>query len=208
MMNSTILNNKSTSYFWSFFDLILMTVFTSLSIYRGDATVFYVLYLFWWYEFLNIAVNQIFDKVYKRTNPQSIPSIHKIGPLFMMFIYLILIIVFFGIIANWRNYDLIAINVETLFFKSFYFNLNLLFIFVELVIKNLRAKNNLAVTYGLSGNMIVLHISIILGAIMLFFVVNQFPEIFSPDQFFASLLILFPFLLLRFVAQYLQIKKK
>jgi len=208
MISGIFSNKQGSRYLWVFLDFTAMTTFTALAIFDGAATVFYVLYLFWWYEFLNITINQIFDKVFKRERPSDSKRMDIVGPLFMMIIYLIFIIVFFGMIAIWSNRDLLYLNIETLIFKNFYFNLNLLFILVELVYRNIQEKNRMAIKYGISSNMVVLHISIILGALLLFFVINKYPETFTPDKVLASLLILTPFLLLRFIAQYLQAKRK
>ncbi len=208
MISSIFSNKQSSGNFWTFIDFAVMTTFTVLSIFDGTATVFYVLYLFWWYEFLNISINQIFDKVYKRERPSDAHVMNRVGPIFMMFVYIIFIIVFFGVIAVWKNRDLLDLNIETFLFKNFYFNLNLLFILVELIYRNVQEKNRMAIKYGVSSNIVVLHVSIILGVLLLYFVVNKHPESFAPDKVLASLLILIPFLLLRLITQLLQAKRK
>ncbi len=208
MISGIFSSKQGSGKFWTFIDFAVMTTFTALSIFDGTATVFYVLYLFWWYEFFNISINQIFDRVYKRKRPTDAHAMNRVGPIFMMFVYIIFIIVFFGGIAVWRNRDLLDLNIETFLFKNFYFNLNLLFILVELIYRNVQEKNRMAIKYGISSNMVVLHVSIILGVLLLYFVVNKHPETFAPDKVFASLLILIPFLLLRLITQSLQTKRK
>ena len=49
----------------------------------------------------------------------------------------------------------------------------------------------------LSGRMLVLHLSIIMGAVISFMVVRKFPQFFTPDNLWGSVLVSVPFLLLK-----------
>ncbi|MBD3749335.1 MAG: hypothetical protein IE931_07560 [Sphingobacteriales bacterium] len=48
-------------------------------------------------------------------------------------------------------------------------------------------------------NTIVLHISIIVGAVLMFFVVKNYPDVFMPDNLWGSVIIILHFLLLKIV---------
>lgn len=185
-------------------DIIIMTFLTALSIYNEQATVFYIIYLFWWHEFLSFVINSFFDKLYKRKK-EVVPNN---STSFLLTIYLIFIIVIFGIIANWNNQDAVITNLGVMFFKNLYFNINLLFIITEICFYNIQNNHKIPAqaNSGFTANMIVLHISIILGAFALFFVVRKFPEIFTTENTWASLLIISPFLLLRFIVQMYRLK--
>jgi uncharacterized membrane protein len=65
------------------------------------------------------------------------------------------------------------------------------------------------VSFGaFTPNMLVLHVSIILGVILMLFIVRNFPETFTPTNLLGSVLIIFPFLVIRAFALYLRIRYK
>lgn len=198
MMLSKIINRDLREY--GRVDILMMTVLTALSVYNGQASVFYIIYLFWWNEALTVIIGRIFDKIYKREKSQ-IETVIGFGSLFMLGIYWVFILVFFGFIANWENPETIHVNLEILFFKNIYFDLNLIFIILQLCSYNIVHKNSLKPITGLTANMIVLHISIILGGLIMFFVVLRYPETFTPENLWGSICIIAPFLLLRFIVQ-------
>lgn len=178
-----------------------------MSVYDGKSTVFYIIYLFWWNEVLSIFLNAVFDKIYRR--PKQPNEFSTGNPTRMLlFIYWFFIIIIFGLIANWDSKEAMGTNFEIMFFKNIYFNLNLLFIITEISFFNIQYKNSLPAqaSSGITANMIILHISIILGAFLLFLVVKNFPNVFTPENTWASILIISPFLLLRFLVQLYKLK--
>lgn len=200
-----IIDKNSSVYGW--LDIVVMTILTIMSVYAGQSTVFYIIYLFWWNEVLSHVINTFFDKLYKR--PKQPNEFSKGNPTrLLLFIYWFFIVIIFGLIANWGNVEAVGTNVEVMFFKNIYFNLNLLFIITELSFFNIQYKNSVPAkgSTGITGNMIILHISIILGAFLLFLVVKNFPNVFTPENTWASLLIIAPFLLLRFLLQLYKLK--
>lgn len=184
-------------------DIAVMTAFTALSVYNGQATIFYIVYLFWWNEFLSIIINTLFDKLYKRKKEPA-DSTSNDPSAFLLIIYWVFIVVIFGLVANWNDKEAMMTNFGVLFFKNLYFNLNLLFIVWEACFLNVQYKGTISAQSrnGFTANMIVLHISIILGAFVLFGVVRQFPHIFTPANKWGSVLVITPFLLLRFLVQF------
>jgi len=119
-----------------------------------------------------------------------------------MGIYFVFIVVFFGLMANWENKNIMIINFEILWFQNWFFNLNLLFVLFERVYIH-KAKLPVKVSFGsFTPNMIVLHVAIILGALILFFIVKNYPEIFTPNNLWGSVLIVMPFLLSKRLVQY------
>lgn len=178
-------------------DLLIFLFLTGFSILNGQTTVFYILYLFWWYEWLRIIVDKFAYKknpnaVFQKTQGDSL--LHSVIP---MLIYLVFIIVFFGIIANWQNKEITIINAGILTFHNLFFNLNLVFILFERLVLHW-TKQPLQVSFGaFTSNMIILHISIVLGALLMFFVIRKYPQIFVPENLWGSVIIISPFLLLR-----------
>ncbi|WP_426430875.1 hypothetical protein ACPX19_00590 [Winogradskyella sp. HB-48] len=184
-------------------DFLIFTILTALSIGYGQTTVFYVIYFFWWNEFIRIIIRSLFYRHNKGSRENQIGSKFMFGSLFMMFIYLVFIIVFFGIVANWNHSEITLTNMEILFFKNWFFNLNLVFVIIEHIYINLNKETITASIGHFTSNMVVLHISIILGGIIMFFIVKPFPETFSPDNLWTSVLIILPFLLLKMGMQFM-----
>ncbi|MCB0399899.1 MAG: hypothetical protein KDD26_09820 [Winogradskyella sp.] len=189
-------------------DFLIFTLLTALSIGYGQTTVFYVIYFFWWNEFIRIIVRSLFYRHNKGSRENQIGSNFMFGSLFMMFIYLVFIIVFFGIVANWDHSEITLTNMEILFFKNWFFNINLLFVIIEHIYINLNKEAITASIGHFTSNMVVLHISIILGGVIMFFIVKPFPETFSPDNLWTSVLIILPFLLLKMGMQFIFSPKK
>lgn len=183
-------------------DFLIFTILTALSIGYGQTTVFYIIYFFWWNEFIRIVVRSLFYKHNKSSKENQIGSKFMFGSLFMMFIYLVFIIVFFGLIANWNNSDITLTNMKILFFQNWFFNINLLLVLLEHIYINLNEDKTIESIGHFTSNMLVLHISIILGGIIMFFIVKPFPETFSPDNLWTSVLIILPFLLLKMGMQF------
>ena len=119
------------------------------------------------------------------------------GPLFIMGIYFVFIVIFFGFIANWGNENLTIVNLEILMFKNWFFNANLLFILIERIYLHY-SKPAIGVSNGhFTANMLVLHISIVLGGLIMFFIVKRYPETFTPQNLWGSVIVVLPFLLLK-----------
>lgn len=199
-MNKIFSNQIKNHRIW---EVSIFTLLTSLSILNGQTTIFYLINFFWWSEFLRIIIDDLFSPYNENAvivNPQNDSLM---GSLFQMGIYYIFIVVFFGLITNFNNTDLLITNMSILLFKNWYFNLNLIYLIIERVLIH-QSKQKLEIYSGIfTPNMIVLHISIILGALILFFVVKKYPDTFTPSNLWGSLLIILPFLLLRIVMQYL-----
>ncbi len=200
--------NKTNGFFhhalvhYRKWDFLIFTLLTILSLLNGQTTVFYLIYFFWWNELIRI----ILDKICFRHNPNAILVSDKKARAFesviQMGIYFIFIVVFLGFLANWKNTVLLMINMDILFFQNAFFNINLILVAVERIYLH-KAKQPLKVNFGsFTPNMIVLHISIILGAVLMFFVVRNLPDIFTPTNLWGSVIIILPFLLLKLAISY------
>lgn len=183
----------------SYSEIFIFSILTLLSILNGQSTVFYVIYFFWFNELICICVD-IFFKRYIRKEKEY--GVFSLGSLFLMGIYATFIIVFFGFIAGWENEEMIFLNMEVLFFQNWFFNINLIFVLVKRIYLNKTTKTNKIAFGGFTANMIILHISIILGGVLMFFVVKPYPNFFSPDNLLGSVIIILPFFMLKIIAQY------
>ncbi len=187
-------------------DFITFTVLTLFAVLSGQTTVFYIIYFFWWNELIRIVVDML---CYKRNRnavyEKGVPAHFVFGSFFQMGIYWVFILVFFGFMANWHNTAITTTNMEILFFQNWFFNGNLIFVLLQRLYLH-KTQQPLTVRFGtFTPNMIVLHISIIVGAVLMFFVVKIFPEVFTPDNLWGAVIIILPFLFLRMGMQYLTV---
>lgn len=181
-------------------DFIIFLSLTLLAVLNGQTTVFYLIYFFWWSALIQLVV----DFSYRNWNKNAIrekDGQFEFGSLFLMGIYWVFIVVFFGFIAGSNHQDIIYANMQVLFFQNWFFNGNLIFILIERVFLH-KTQQPVRIYLGaFSPNAIVLHISIIVGGVVMFFVVKNYPETFTPENRWGSLLIVLPFLFLKMLMQ-------
>jgi|SRR5690606_816397 len=184
-------------------DFLLFAVMTLLSVLNGQTTVFYLLYFFWWNELIRLVVDRL---CYKR-NPNAVyeDGLSKgFGEsLFLMGMYWAFLVVVFAFIAGAYSTEIIIANMAVLFFHNWFFNLNLLFVLLERIYLH-RIQQPLNIYFdAFNPNTMVLHIAIIVGAALMFFIVKAYPKIFTPENRWGSALIALPFLLLKMGVQFL-----
>ncbi|MCW5913485.1 MAG: hypothetical protein KIT66_02660 [Chitinophagaceae bacterium] len=182
-------------------DFLIFTVLTLLSVVNGQSTVFYLLYFFWWNELIRLLVDRL---CYKR-NKNVVYEGGKTGSffqsLFLMAIYWVFLVVIFGFIAASDSTEIMIANMQVLFFHNWFFNANLVFVLLQRWYLH-KTRQPLRIYFeAFNPNTIVLHISIIVGAVLMFFVVRKYPEIFTPENRWGSALIILPFLLLKMLMQ-------
>lgn len=178
-------------------DFILFAVLTLLSVWSGQTTVFYLLYFFWWNELIRLVV----DKLCYKRNPNAVyEDGHGKGfgeSLFLMGIYWVFLVVVFGFIAGADSTEIIIANMRVLLFHNWFFNINLIFVLLERLYLH-KTQQPLQIYFeAFNPNTIVLHISIIVGAVLMFFLVREYPDTFTPENRWGSALIALPFLLLK-----------
>src|SRR5690606_8738231 len=112
--------------------------------------------------------------------------------LFLMGIYWVFLVVIFGFIAGADSTEIIIANMAVLFFHNWFFNLNLLFVLLERIYLH-RIQQPLNIYFdAFNPNTMVLHIAIIVGAALMFFIVKAYPKIFTPENRWGSALIALP----------------
>lgn len=195
--------NKKHKILGEYLSLIVMTCITIMAIYSKQITVFYIIYLFWCDEFLKT----IFDGLRYRFKKEQIQNptnyiLNIKNRFFMLLIYLVFIIVCFGLILDWNNTDLILGNFEVFFFKNTLFNISLItFLLREIYLY----KNNQLVLNShhlLSSGIITLHISLILGIMLSFLIKKEFVVF----ENYAAVFAIIPFLLLKLYFEIQEIK--
>lgn len=177
--------------------LVAMTVFTLIAIAKGQITVFYVIYLFWWDELLKT----IFDVVALVTKHRQIPDSKSFrfslqGRFFFLAIYIVFIVVFFGFLIDHDQGQQMIDNLEIFFFKNPWFTFTIIGFFIRELSEFLtQSENEIHSLDTLSPGIITLHISIILGGFLFgFFTWNKDATI---DIALTRIALILPFLLLK-----------
>ncbi|OJU74733.1 MAG: hypothetical protein BGO09_08245 [Bacteroidetes bacterium 47-18] len=177
---------------------ILLLLLTSLwGVVQGEVTVFYIIYLFWFQELVRTVINVGY--AYANGMEDGTKPIIKdwYGNFFILFVYVIFIILLFGFMLNWGNLPLMSINMQTLFFRNWSFNINLVLFAVQYFLYRKHTGTQDFDLKIFNRNHIILHVSIITGALLQMMVVKKYPEYFSGDVLWGSALVVMPFLLLK-----------
>lgn len=177
---------------------ILTFLLTTLwGVMQGEVTVFYIIYLFWFQELIRTVINVGYAYA---TGMQdgSRPVIKDwFGNFFILLVYVIFVILLFGFMLNWGNRHSMSINVQTLFFRNWSFNTNLILFAVPYFLYRKHTGTQDFDVKIFNRNHIILHVSIIAGALLQMMVVKKYPEYFSGDILWGSALVVLPFLLLK-----------
>lgn len=180
-------------------------VFSVIALVNQEISVFYMLYLFWWQELISIF-GSVFSKI-KKGFP-FFKSLKSLGQsLFLMGIYFVFIVVMFGFVFSFRNEKLFSIFAEVLMFMNVSFNLNLLVALVLMLVKVFQDQIVHEDHEIFSSNMIVLHISIILGAGLHFLIKDYFDDSFDSKSIVPYVVSAVPFLILKTVFEYYKNKE-
>lgn len=172
-------------------------LFTIIALINKEITVFYMLYLFWWQALIEILTH--FGFQLKNNLPFNIAWKANHSAFFLMGLYFVFIVILFGIVFSFSNFDLFALNAQILVFRNIPFALNVI-LSLSLALTKLftqETDEGADVGFGIfSTKMIILHISIILGAFIHFGIKHYYPESFE-DSIYPYILFAVPFLLLR-----------
>ncbi len=180
----------------NFLSLLIMTAITIASLYTKQSTVFYILYLFWFDEF----IRAVFSKLSYHFNKKEIEDPVKFRlnlkeKFFFLFVYFVFIFVFFGLVIDRNDFSLIAINFSVLAFQNSFFNFSIItFLLRELYLyrNNSVVENKVDI---ISVRIVILHISIILG--ILFWVLSTQKYQFMVE--YSNIIAIVPFLLLKLI---------
>ncbi|MFD0990654.1 hypothetical protein ACFQ1R_11140 [Mariniflexile jejuense] len=197
--------NTKTPKIAEYLSLFVMTTITILAIYNKQISVFYILYLFWIDEFLKT----VFDRLryqFKRSqiqNPEAFFSNTK-NRLFFLMIYIVFIIVFFGLMIDWNNTDLVLGNFEVFFFKNALFNFSLITFLLREIYLYINNNSYTEAHHLISKGIITLHVSLILGMFIWFLIKKEFIVFENYVTVFAII----PFLLLKVFFEFQEIRER
>ena len=186
---------KITSKILQRADVILFLFITLLAIFKGQATVFYIVYLFWFQEFIRTMIDLSYLLIKKKRSTEKILEIRSaFSNFFLMFIYWVFIVVTFGLILNFSNKNLLRENILIFLFRNWYFNSSLLLFAIQHLIYRFSLKNKEVSIVVFNRRHIILHLSILLGAVVQHFLVPKLP---IDQNAWMSVFVILPFLLLK-----------
>jgi hypothetical protein len=187
---NTFTNNKVAKYT----SLFVILALTLVEVYYKQTSIFYVLYLFWFDEFIKTVFERITYTFKKEKIENPIKFLQNVkNKFFMLFVYFIFIVIVFGLVIDRNDFDLIGINLTVLTFQNTFFNFSIVaFILREFYLYINISKSN-DDNYSVSNGIIILHISIILGIFSWFLLIKK---IHVPLEFIGIISIT-PFLLLK-----------
>ena len=185
-------SNKIINYV----SLLAMTLFTVYSILDKQFTVFYILFLFWCDEFVRTLFD-LLNYFFRKNNIENlfVYLSNVKSRVFFLGVYLVFIIVVFGLIIDWNNTDLILQNLFVLFFKDWLFNLTILIFIIREFYFYQKNKSQLKPKHLFSNGIIILHVSILLGVLFWFISAQKIP--FFKE--YATVISIVPFLLLKII---------
>lgn len=188
-----------------YFSLFVTIAITIIAIYNKQTTVFYIVYLFWWDELIKTGFDRLryHFKKDQLQNPAEYLSNSK-SRLFMLVIYWVFIFVFFCLILDWNNTDLILENFTVLFFRNPLFNFTLGSIFLRELYLYLNKIPYTEVHHLLSRGIITLHVSLILGIFISFFIKRDYKFL----ENYTAIATIVPFLLFKIYFEIQEIKDK
>lgn len=186
--------NISSNKIINYASLFSMTLITVFSIINQETTVFYLLFLFWCDEFIRTLFDGFGYFFCKKNVDNASRYLSRVkSRYFLLFVYLIFIIIVFGLLIDWKNGDLVIDNLSILFFKNSLFNYTVLTFLVRESFLFFNNKNQLEAKSIVSKGIIILHISLVLG-IFFWFISSQKLDFFKE---YATLISIVPFLILK-----------
>lgn len=185
-------------HFYPPINLILSILLPAIGILQGSTTVFYIVYLFWWQELLASILDGIFYYRWRTHTPEYRGPNPFWARLFLLFIYFTFIIVLFGLMSSLHNDRVMALNIEVFVFRNWIFNISIIGILLNEFWMRKSLDTPPEIKFDpFGGRMIVLHISIILGGLVLMALSRQYPNLFSEENLWGAVLTATPFLLLK-----------
>ncbi|TDG35060.1 hypothetical protein EZJ43_15145 [Pedobacter changchengzhani] len=191
-------------------NLISILIFTGYSLFivlSGEANLFFIIYLY----FLDEVIKNIFltiKSIRLKALSQGMQAVNNAlkTRFFMLFIYSVFIIFVFGLfygLTNSTREEFIR-NVMIFKFRDLYFNISISIIVVRECInlfidfKNAKQDNNFQLE-GMNNGMMVLHLSILFGAVIWFLTSGKFEYFHLSFGAYDRVAIIFPFLLIKFL---------
>jgi len=203
------MNKNRASYIMDILSIVFFTALTVVAVLMKEITIFYVIYIFWWDELIKTSFD--FLRYTFKTNQIEDPENLKVDigvRFFMLFLYFVFIVICFGFIINWSSQDTISTNIEVLVFQNIYFNISLIsFISREAYFYYKNLFTQVGLRNLMSGGILTLHISIILGLLMWGISTKKIVSLPLDLESYSTILAIAPFFIVKILFQWKEIKR-
>ncbi len=199
--------------------LLLFSAYAIYSIIYEKPSLFFIIYLFWFDEVIRNISLYIQIKSYKE-NPAINNEFTKqtaIGFIrtrfFFLFVYAVFIVIAFGIFFHLgkEDRDVLVRNVQILVFRDFAFNICIMLAIVREIIQikttALKKFATIPQFNPMSGHLLTLHLSIILGAFLWALTSGKFDGFSFTLGPFNRYAIILPFFVIKFWVDLYQINQ-
>lgn len=190
--------------------LLLFSAYAIYSIVYQNASIFFIVYLFWFDELIRSISMYIQVKMHKEdlrtvrefTKEQALSNVKS--RFFFLFVYSVFIVIIFGLFFHLakNNSDQLVRNIRIFLFRDIAFNICIMIAIVREVIQirttSLNRYAPIPSFSAMSGNLLTLHISIILGAFMWAITSGKFTNFSFTLGSFNQYAIVLPFFIVKF----------
>ena len=190
--------------------LLLFSAYAIYSIVYQNASIFFIVYLFWFDELIRSISMCIQIRMYKQdlrtvrefTKEQALSNIKS--RFFFLFIYSVFIVIVFGLFFHLAkdNSDDLVRNIRIFFFRDIAFNICIMIAIVREIVQirtiSLNRYAPIPSFGAMSGNLLTLHISIILGAFLWAITSGKFTSISFTLGSLNKYAIILPFFIVKF----------
>ena len=195
-MQETLTQRPLFFQIYRWLNLFFVILVPAYAVLNGLTTVFYILYLYWWHELISSSLDGFYFYLHRKRNPGAAIRNPVWSRMFLLGVYFIFIVVFFGFVSDWGNSKVMVTNVRVLMLNDLYFMANL----AGLLLNEWWLRYQYATKYNstpdpFTGRIIVLHVSILGGAVMYFWLMQEYPQTFVPGNLWGSVIMITPFLM-------------
>jgi Family of unknown function (DUF6498) len=190
--------------------LLLFSAYAIYSITYQNASIFFIVYLFWFDELIRSISMYIQLKMYtedlqiapKFTKAQALTNVK--ARFFFLFVYSVFIVIVFGLFFHLDKGSTEALgrNIKIVFFQDIAFNVCIMIALVREIIQIRTASLNrnapIPSFSAMNGNLLTLHLSIILGAFLWAITSGKFTSFSFSLGSFNKYAIILPFFIVKF----------
>jgi predicted MFS family arabinose efflux permease len=205
-----LFKNATIQKIYVYYGLVL-TAYTAILILTKQVNIFFIIYLFWWDTLLHSLFIRFSLSKAERTE-ETRKNIHSVNShFFMCFVHLVFVVVLFGFVMTGNEpVNSYIKTAQILLFRNWGFNIGIIIILLRELntYYHQREMADEEKNYLITPGIIVMHLSIILGAFLWTAVSQNFWNIQSWLGESGSTIYILPFLLIKFISEYNSIRKK
>lgn len=166
-------------------------------LFRGQVSVFYIIYLYWWHELISIGMDVFYASTKRKDSSESLLNPLRFQ-LLTLAIYLSFILIVEGCMNVVNEKEWMKRSADVFYFRNLMFNFNMIILLLnEWWVRHFCVTQRNAGIDLFSKKMIVWHWIIMLGWVMFFSVLHWFPDMLTTPHRLEILLLGAGFLILK-----------